>query len=489
MESGPVDEKVVLASPHGGHEDEDEENGTRQRPSLPTPKTWTRRCNDVAPAFQEIAMTSRKKMFATAAVTLAMAGSAWADTSAELDALKARIAQLEAQQAKENQKAVDKVIADATRRSSFMMADGMTAGYDNGFFLASSDGSFKLQPWAQFQFRYVNNFSNVDGAFNVFDEDTNVDDGFEVRRLKFGFKGHAISEDLTYAFTWATNRSGGGLTLETAVVQYMFADNMGLKVGQWKDNVFHEETVSSGRQLAVDRSLINEQLGGGQTDYVQGAALILKQDNLRGEVAFHDGANTDNTNFRNGSGNFGVSARAEYLVNGDWKAYDDFSAMGDKEGLLVIGAGFDWTQSGDADTVYHTVDAQFETDNGLAVYGAYVGQFIMPGDSNIGNDDDTYDFGILAQVAYMLPDSKIEPFARYGIMFVDDNGPNNVAGGEDYFQEITVGANYYLHKHNAKVTVDLVFLPDGSPGDHNGVGILGGVDEQIVVRGQFQLMI
>jgi hypothetical protein len=433
-------------------------------------------------------MTSRKTVLVSAVSAVALAGSAFADTGAELDALKARIAQLEAQQSRidsaENHRiAVDQVMADAQKRSTFLMAEGMTAGYDDGFFLAAADGSFKLQPWLQFQFRHVTNFANTDGALNVFDDDAVVDDGFEIRRLKLGFKGHAITPDLTYAFTWATNRSGGGLSLETAMIKYMFSDTMGFKVGQWKDGVHHEEATSSGKQLAVDRSLVNEVLGGGLTDYVQGAALVYKQDNIRGELAFHDGANSDNTNFRNSSSNFGISARAEFLASGDWKAYEDFSAMGNTEDLLVIGAGFNWTQAGDADVVYHSVDAQWENTGGLGLYAAYYGIYTD------GGGDDTYDWGALVQAGYLLPDSSLEPFARVGLIWVDDDSAFVSSNNEDYFTEITVGANYYLRKHHAKVTVDVTFLPDGSPADASGVGIGSGLDEQVVIRGQFQLML
>src|SRR5690606_35115912 len=149
-----------------------------------------------------------------------------------------------------------------------------------------------------------------------------------------------------------------------------------------KDPVHHEELVSSKRQLTADRSLANELLGGGRTDRVQGVGLTYKQDALSGTVVFHDGANSDNANFLDGGNggapvddtgaDFGVGARVEYVVFGDKKAYNDFTAMGTKEDMLVLGAGADWTQDGSADVLFHTIDAQWETSTGLAIYGAYV---------------------------------------------------------------------------------------------------------------------
>src|SRR5205814_9312692 len=142
---------------------------------------------------------------------------------------------------------------------------------------------------------------------------------------------------------------GANLTLENAYVQYRFRSDWSVRAGQWKDNVFHEENVRSSHQLAVDRSLVNELLGGGNTDYVQGVAMVYdKGGALRGEVSFHDGVSSGNTDFVDRSTNFGFSGRAEYAIMGGYSGYSDFTAAHiggrESEDMLIVGAGFDWTQ-------------------------------------------------------------------------------------------------------------------------------------------------
>ena len=66
---------------------------------------------------------------------------------------------------------------------------------------------------------------------------------------------------------------------------------------------------------------------------------------------YHDGINSINTDFEDQTGgvvvsggagtNFGVAARFDYYFSDKTKEVDDFSAIGDKEDLFVVGGGFD----------------------------------------------------------------------------------------------------------------------------------------------------
>lgn len=416
-------------------------------------------------------MTDRKMIVPALAGVLGMGAIAAAaePTAAELQeqikSLQSQVAKIEAKEASaaQQQATMQSVLNDAERRSQLLQAGGMTAGWNGKeFAIGSADGAFKLVPYFQFQFRGVANWADEAQA----DGDANMESGFEIRRMKAGLKGNAFSKDLSYDFNMAFSRNGGSPTLEKAFVQYAFSDDWAVKAGQWKDNVFHEETVSSSKQLAAERSLLNETLGGGNTDYVQGVSLLYTSDAIAGEFALTDGANSDNTNYTDQGTNYGVSARVDYKVMGDWKSYGDFTAMGNKEDLLVIGAGLDYTESGDDTIIYHTVDAQWEVGQ-LGLYAAYVATWADDG------DNDEYSWGALVQAGYLV-DENWELFGRWG--FIE----------EDSLNEITVGANYHWHAHNAKATIDVVVLPDGSPSD-SGLGYVASDDLQVVIRGQFQL--
>lgn len=432
-----------------------------------------------------------KRFPALLAATLGCATVAWADQPSQNDLqkqvadLQAQVQELKSQRnapaytAKDVDATVDSILRDADRRSQLLAeAGGFMGGWDNGFHIRSADGNYDLRPYFLFQFRSVTNLGD-------FGDSDNSDDGFEISRMKFGVEGHAISRKLKYNFSWDSgeNRGGGSLQLENANISYQFADAWSFRVGQFKDNWTHEETVAAGRQLAVDRSLLNEILGGGMTDYVQGIALMYDGGNFQAELAYHDGINTDNTSFQDVNANFGVSGRVQMLLSGDWAAYQDFSAMGNKKDLLVIGAGGDWTQTGDLNTYFHTVDAQWETTGGLGVYGAFVGNYTDFG----GGGEDAYTWGFLVQAGYML-NAQWEIFGRADWIQFDSD---NVQVPEENVYEITAGVNYYLKGHNAKVTIDATWLPNGSPVNATNIGVIGqsNDDDQFLIRGQFQLAI
>lgn len=262
-------------------------------------------------------------------------------------------------------------------------------------------------------------------------------------------------------------------------IGYKLNDTMRVYAGQFKDPVHHEELVSSTRQIAVDRSLVNELLGGGFLDRVQGVGLSYESGPLYATVVLHDGANSDNTNYQaSATQEWGGAGRVEYTVYGDKKQYADFSAMGNKGDMLVIGAGGDATGRSGDNVFSYTVDAQWENAAGLAIYGAALGQTII----GHGDEDNDSNFGAVAQVSYLLPDSKWEVFGRGGWIHNESNADND----DDLF-ELTGGVNYYFYSHNAKLTADVTVLPNGSPAD-SGLGYRdSGTEMQIVGRVQFQL--
>lgn len=442
-------------------------------------------------------MTNPKsRIIAAVAGALSMgAAAAWAEAPSQQDLkireLEAKVAALEAKQAansKDMAATIDSVLRDAEKRSQLLAASGdMSAGYDNGFFIRAGD-AWVLRPTAQFDFRYVANWREDVTATG----DNEWEDGFEVRRMKLALEGVAFSKDLTYKFQWASDRDGGGTVLEDAWARYMFADEFGIRAGQFKDPVYHEELTSSKYQLAVDRSLMNELISGGVTDYTQGVTLVYggynKNNPINAEIGLTDGAGEKNTNFVDNNFNFGVVGRVEWKAMGDWSAYRDFSAMNNKNDLLVVGLGGDWSQSG-ADNVFHAaLDAQWETTGGLGVFGALVMQHADPEDG-----DESTNWGGLIQAGYMLNPSW-ELFARYDATFFDEDLFET--DDEDDFHEITLGVNYFLGTngsagHRAKVTLDVTYLPEGAPGSISGIGILdanAGEDEWII-RTQFQLLI
>ena len=398
---------------------------------------------------------------------------------------------------------VGSVLHDADLRSNpqFLEAGDFTAGYSKGrFTIQDAKGDFVLRPQFQFKPRWVANLrENVGGG------DDQTQTGFEIRRMKFGFDGNVFGPDLTYFFLWATDRNSGTPVLEEAWAKWTFLKDWSIKGGQIKGPFAHESLTSSKKLLASERTVITDVFTGGE-NFVQGVSLGWDDGPnglpLRWEIAYTDGANAPNTDgiknnsnqnfqdFPTNKANFGADGRIEYLAFGKWSQYEDFTALGNKQDLLVFGAGVDFTEAGNNDVLLHTVDVQFETRR-LGLYGAYLGRSIK--DARIGtgaaaHDQNGYDWGFIAQAAYLL-DEHLEPFVRYDyINFDKDLLATSVQ--ENIVHEITAGVNYYYRSHNAKVTVDVTWLPNGTPVADSGADILASDGEnEFVVRAQFQLLL
>src|SRR5688572_29530281 len=187
--------------------------------------------------------------------TAALAQETNEELKAEVKALRERLNQVEARQnasgnanANANADATPaaaQVERTVTKTETIVVDDTepgkILAGYEDGkFFLRSADDKFSLSPGAQLQIRYTVNSRDED------DTGDDLQDGFEMRRAKFNFGGHLLTEDFTYNLQWESNENGGGVTLEEAWVRYKLHgefDKFAVRLGQMKDNAFREETI------------------------------------------------------------------------------------------------------------------------------------------------------------------------------------------------------------------------------------------------------
>ena len=300
------------------------------------------------------------------------------------------------------------------------------------------------------------------------------------------------------------------MSLDDAWAKYRFQPAWAVQAGQFKDPLFHESLSSSTKQLAADRSLQNALLENGD-NYVQGVALLYgDKDPVHAQVAFTDGFGGANSNYLDPSGgdptdtgfnannkksaNFGVVGRAEYLVLGDpakdWKRYSAYSAQGvkDPSDILILGAAGEWDQVGD----YNAYWWEPAAIAGLSVYGAFVGHDLEVGKTEKASQTNSAsDWGALIQAGYMVT-TRIEPFVRYDFTRLGTSSASSVdAYGTRSVQEITTGVNYYLFGQNAKFTVDLTYLPNGSPVTASGLDIYKQTQDkdQWLARVQFQLVL
>lgn len=470
-----------------------------------------------------------------AAALAASASSVWADdattqpdVSTEIQALRTRIDQLEAQQKQQaiqhqqeqQQAALAESERDAQRHSSFMDATGgVTGGYDtatNRFFLRSDDGNFILRPWFHMQLRGILNERNNFQGIGSDKSETNT--GFEIRRMRFGFDGNMFSPDFQYFFNWTTNRTASnanvtsttgstkGTTigtvsnnqagvpiLEECWVKYHFPTTpLYVHVGQMHDPVLHEEITSSRYRHSAEISLTGDIFVNGDA-FTEAATMIFDpsvldpknpdSNPIRAEGGVNHGMRSANTNFydfpNNGSFNafdYGVAGRVEYKVMGRWKDYGQVAAVGVTEPLLVFGAGGDYSERGhDAQTV-GAVDGMYADQHGILLYGEFLDRYT------------THNFGYYTQSAQGAsitnpanpaynnkPTNEYSALLEGGYMFNNFVEPfgrfeymklaGTAVGTRPWVQAITGGVNFWFEGHRLKLTAEGIWLPHGLPFD------------------------
>ncbi|MGA2582069.1 MAG: hypothetical protein ABSG31_02235 [Tepidisphaeraceae bacterium] len=379
-----------------------------------------------------------------------------------------------------------------------------------GFVLTSPDGKFTFHPGMVIDFRNMTDYRTQipkGGGGEVDHTGFDTQNGFDITRFRIIFSGQYTPE-FTYYVQFQDDQ-GQGFGLLDAYGSYHFDDTpFSLKAGQWKDPVWHERNLSEAVQMAVDRSLVEDLLGGGQTGRIQGVGLVYDEGRLRSQTVIHDGYDSINTKFfasggigagvGDGAGvtpdNFGVSERADFLAVGDrtddynpFTQYDNgFSALGVKETYLVIGAGADYSQAGANSVLFHSVDAQFDMPSGFSAFAAYLASYrALPTNQGIAPGH-YYDSGFELQLAQLIG-RKFEPFVRYDYSYL---AAKTVPGLTDRAEEFTVGGNCYIYRQNLKFTLDGSWLPEGVPTDVDALGELKDSGHtELVVRAQIQLAI
>ncbi len=368
---------------------------------------------------------------------------------------------------------VAEITADAQTRSS-NLAGGADAGHDGKRFYITDGGDFRLNIGGQIQFRYIANFADEGGATG-----DDFEGGFQTRRTKLWFDGTAFG-DMFYKVKGNFARAGGAFGLEDAYVGTHLDDNTKVRWGQFKAPFLREELVSSGRQLAVDRSLTNEVFN---QDYSQGVEIQHQTDDFSIAAMFSDGFGSRNTDFANpAEADYAVTVRGQFKAAGGWDQFHDFSGESGQDYGALIGGAVHYEESDDADfeLFAYTVDVSAEGD-GWNAFAAIVGTST----DTAGGDFD--DFGAVVQGGMFFPDSAWEIFGRWDVLF-----PDSDRAFDDDFHTLTVGVNNYIHGHAAKFTFDVQWhLNDenGLSGPNTGIGYTADDDEdEVAFRAQFQLL-
>ena len=406
------------------------------------------------------------------------------DLQSEIDALRSEIrtlarsanSWLDDERRAEVRGLVQDVLADASQRSS-LQDDASIAGWKKGFQLRSPDGNFLLKIGGQVQVRFVLNRAKEGGDPTIGDPFVPFNDreyawGFENRRTKLQFSGHVFDPSWTYRVKGGFERVvRGQFRLEEAWVAKSLGDGWKVKVGQFKAPWLREELVSSSKQLAVERSIVNEYFNQG---FTQGVELSWTSDELRMAAWYGDGigarnlgrarTNGQDTAWNQTPTNYSFASRGEWKLAGDWSQFKDFSSpRGSEFGAMIGIAGYvqranqqlgprDGTTSGGV-----TADITLDFD-GASLFASLIWTNVQAGAGKGGSNQP---WGVTVQGGYFVSED-VEIFGRWECMDFDLAAQPETFYTQQQlrrqpetgrFDGFTVGTNWFLNPA-VKFTVD-----------------------------------
>ena len=332
---------------------------------------------------------------------LALTGAASAqgtDAMSEIAQLKAEVATLKAQngdkwlteeRAAEIKSLVKDVLADSQTRTS-LQGTGATSGYNNGFFISSADGNFKLNlsllSQARFTWNYQpgenigtqslgrnlfgNIYAQVEGTGTVSGTGDGVSTwAFENRRTQMAFAGNVVDPSWTYMARLNYGSAidpytpeAGAVVLQDAWVNKDFGNGVGLKVGQFKSPFMAESLRNDGAQLTAERSVVDYYFSGG---YTQGIMLNYSSDQIRAMGSYNNGPRAQNGTWSTNSNNsISLAGRVEFKAMGSWSQFDTESSLKSDESGLVIGAAIQYYNNRGS-----SVNGRYNPSVNSAIYG------------------------------------------------------------------------------------------------------------------------
>ena len=196
---------------------------------------------------------------------------------------------------------------------------------------------------------------------------------------------------------------------------------------------------------------------------------------------------------------FALTARADFLLSGNWSQFKDHTSMRGSENGALLGIALNYERGeygtagpvgGEIESVGVTADLSLEGDGWNAMFALI--WYSYDSDVTGGIDEDVY--GLVAQGGVFFTDDT-EGFARLEWGDVDSLTTGFGTMMEmDELLVLTVGVNKYYYGHDVKWTTDIGYAFDAVDGANWGSTTAGwrgdGYDDdsQIVIRTQLQLL-
>jgi hypothetical protein len=377
---------------------------------------------------------------------------------------------------------LDKMMADAKARSTVGSSIGKV-GYNNGYFLVDEKNAFQLKLNGLLQPRFIYNHSDSAGAA---DED---ESGFVIRRSELYLTGDAFDRKIFFQYGGGFSGSTGAFNIVSAYLGHQFNKTTEIRGGIFKPPFMIEELTSAGRQLAVERSLINAMFTTGTSDGVQ---VQYSKDNFRVAAMLHDGTWANSTEFSADKTDLAVVARAEIKLAGEWSQFADFEGWNDSKFAARLGVALDYEWGESSDIVSYPDIFKITAD--LTIKNRGWGLFLAGAAKHTEDDPTSPDggldqYGLMIQGGVFVIPNRAELFARYEYIHLDGMFSSTTPAIDDNINVITAGLNWFFVGHNVKLVTDVMYVPDAVPAGNSFIGLMPSPDgPQIVFRMGVHLM-
>lgn len=328
------------------------------------------------------------------------------------------------------------------------------------------------------QFGYSYNSRSDDTAGTLGDSDTTM--GFGFQEATVAVEGD-VTDNMHARISWDFGPDdgvggAGNVNLEDAFVDWSVNDSFDLRIGQFTPAFSAEASTSTFNTVNAYRSVTHEFLG--TPSWTQGIQATWGGDTWDFSVGFNDGPGTWSTAFNSSSeADFALNARFDFYSDSNKDRFADQSSWRGSDAGWRVGAGAMYATYGDTnpastaaemDALWYTIDAAYEGD-GWSVWAAFYGTDIDP---NVGTDHANYGFELAGAV--FLSD-QWEAFARWDCLLLDDDAGAGQTTGEDNFNFVAVGANYYFvpESQAAKLTLEVGISLDETADIANPTGDTG----------------
>lgn len=377
------------------------------------------------------------------------------ENDAKIGELLERINELEAKTQSESapsEKAVTEKTSDDSNEKE-PWTNKINAGYNNGFFVETSDGNYRLNFSILSQFQL--SINDTDGQ--------NTTTSFDVRRLRFRFGGNAFREWFTYAIQ--VEAAGGNANLLDFYVNFAYDIRFSPRAGQYKVPFTREQLTSAASLQLVERSILDQEFS-----YARDIGVSL-YGQLFDSITYGFGAfNGDGINDTNTDSNLLYAGRvqlnmccgnlrfnsAAFPSGGDYGLVPNFARpnhpivqvaaatvvypglnINRKTPSRALVNRFDDIGIVEGNVYSITADAVYKNDR-FNLIGEYDGRWISSNEVN----ETAFDQGFRVQGGIFAIVDLIEIAARYSYIKYDTN-----VGSQDSTSQLTPGLNIYFTKN------------------------------------------